>query len=227
MKYLNISIITIGIFFILLNYYALTEMTYESARLIRVLGTASFTLLAIINRSSRKLIVFLIFLLLLLSDLALLNYESPANKIFQFIMRGCSYLLISSLIFKSLHDLKINLFQKISLSLIFGINIFLLYSIADTFQEEIENLFITFLFYFQGITAIGMLLMAALFLSEVGDKKSIAFFLAACGFVLTDLAAFSAYHLNFMEFFLVDRIFYLISLGSLLIFISINNKPIR
>ncbi|MCM8570628.1 hypothetical protein NE848_14625 [Gramella jeungdoensis] len=96
--------------------------------------------------------------------------------------------------------------------------------VAETFHKELNDSLVSALFYFQGINAIIMLLLGAIYLSDNGSFKSTAFFLMACGFILTDLAAFAAYHLQFIEIFVIDRIFYLMALGGLLKYISLKDE---
>lgn len=223
---LNYSILISVLILCILNVYALSVLDITADRLARTMGPIFFLLIFSINLSRNRIFGFITILLLLLSDLALMNYESDISKIFQFLLRGCSYLLIAYRVKSILKKLTLSSFQKILILIILAFNLYLLYSLADTFHDELENPFITLLFYFQGISAIIMLLIAGLYLSEEGEKQSIFYFLAACGFLLSDLAAFSAYHLQFKYFFFIERIFYIIAIGSLVKFLSFKKSNI-
>lgn len=223
---LNYIILTSVFTLCILNIYALTLLNVPADRWVRAIGPMVFFLIFSINFSKNRVFGLFTLLLLLFSDLALLNYESDISKTLQFLLRGCAYLVIAYNAKYILKNLTLSALQKGVIFIILTFNLYLLYTVADTFHDELENPLITFLFYFQGTSAILMLLIAGLYLSEEGEKQSIFYFLAACGFLLSDLAAFSAYHLQFKYFFLIDRIFYIIALGCLVKYLSFKKSQI-
>lgn len=224
MKYLNIAIICVSIIFLGLNYYSFSELSIETTRWVRLLGTFVFLLIACTNKSSRNILCLIIFSLLLVSDFGLIYYENINFKILQFIMRGTAYLLISMYAFSYLRKYRFQTFQKIFILFIVALNFILLYTLADTFQGEIKNMLATILFYFQGTTALIMLALGAIFLSEAGNTVGLVYFLSALGFILSDLAAFSAYHLQYLELFILGRSFYLLAVASFLKYAAYPDK---
>ncbi|MDX1544287.1 MAG: hypothetical protein R3214_10105 [Christiangramia sp.] len=199
-------------------------MSLVNTRWVRLLGTVVFMIAALLSKTSRNVYFIAIFLLLIFSDLFLLNYENTGFKTLQFLFRGFAYLLIGVEAKKSIQKYEFSGFQFVILSFVFIINLFLLYTVAETFHSELKNTLVSLLFYFQGVNGIIMLMLAAVYLSENGSFKSTAYFLMACGFILTDLAAFAAYHLQFLELFIIDRMFYLLALGGLLKYISLKDE---
>lgn len=224
MKSLNFLLLFTSVFFVALNFYAFEEFSTEGTRWVRLLGTVSFFFIALSNKYSRNIISLVIFLLLLLSDFCLVYYEHINFKILQFIFRGAAYLAIGIYALKYLKHYSLSKFQKVLIVLIISINFFLLYSIASSFHNAIESTLSTILFYFQGTTALLLLAIAAIFISEIINAVELSFFLCAIGFIMTDLAAFSAHHLDFLDFFIVSRSLYIMAVGSFIKYASYPDK---
>ena len=220
MKPLNFLIISISLGFFVLNFLSLYELSPMNSRVLKWLGTMTFFAIALKNKTSRKGVHLLIFALLCLSDFSLIFYENVYFKTLQFILRGCAYFLIGVCVLKYLKNYSLSVFQKLFILLISSINLFLLYSIADTFHAELGNSFTTILFYFQGIMGIFLLALGAIFISEIINAVEITFFLCAIGFVMTDLASFAAYHLEYEDFFILARGFYIVAVACLLKYIT-------
>ncbi len=224
MSRLNALILITGLSLAILNVYALLDLSYSADRLIRLFGTGIFSIIALFTLSRRNWIGGLVFAFLMLSDFSLLNYEQETAMIFEFALRGFSYILIALQVKRSFTASKLLPLQKLMFLVIFAFNFYLLYTVADIFASEIKIPILDILFYFQGTSAIFLLFMAALYLNWRGNKLSIIYFFAGLGFMLSDLAAFAAYHLNYKDFFIVDRVFYILAVSSYLKFHAQRSK---
>lgn len=224
MDRLNAIILIAGVSLAILNIYALQEYSQLDDRLIRLAGTSIFFTIALFGCSKRHWGVITVFILLILSDIALLYYEQEIAKIFQFSLRGVSYILIGLQATRAFKHSKLGTTQKVLFATIFAFNFYLLYTVSEIFATEVGNPILDLLFYFQGGSAIFILFMAALYLNWKGNRLSIIYFLGALGFMLSDLAAFAAYHLNYKDFFIVDRTFYVLALSSFLKFYFDRSK---
>lgn len=106
------------------------------------------------------------------------------------------------------------IFSSLFLILVMGFIMFLLYIVGETFSLEDHNFLIVFLFYFQGMAASLMLIFAVFFLSNTNSRYAIYAFFPSLAFIIADLSAFVAYHLDFSYFYIFDRLFYILAIGS-------------
>jgi len=163
----------------------------------------------------------LIFVLFLISDGLLINYEDPVFNAFIFIIRGFSYLLLAGIVIKLLRDLKTNFFQKIVFTIAFLLNIFLLYSLVEMIPSGEQYSSFDFLFYFYGISIIACVTAAVSYSNRYANKPSLIFLGTILCLVFSDLSYFIGFYLNFSEFFIVDRIFNFLGIALLLHFMLI------
>lgn len=166
----------------------------------------------------------LVFVLLLISDALLINYEVPVFNALIFIVRTFSYLALVWIIFKKIKNLRTNLFQKLFFTLAILLNIFLLYTLVELVPAGEYYLFFDFLFYFYGVAVIICVSAAVSYSNRYANRPSIFFLFAVLGLVFSDLTYFIGFNLDFHEFFFVDRIFNILGVGALLHFMYLDRS---
>lgn len=166
----------------------------------------------------------LVFVLLLISDALLINYEVPVFNALIFIVRTFSYLALVWIILKKLKNLRTNLFQKLFFTLAILLNVFLLYTLVELVPAGGYYLFFDFLFYFYGVAVIICVSAAVSYSNRYANRPSIFFLFAVLGLVFSDLTYFIGFNLDFHEFFFVNRIFNILGVGSLLHFMYLDRS---
>lgn len=214
MKQIDKLIIALILILFTLNSLALFEYSVITFRIFRIVASVSFLIFFAASIKKKSSLSFLVLFLMLASDFMLLNYEGNYFKISHYVLRGCSYLMIAYQIKKEL-KYKINdIFSSLFLLLVMGFILFLLYTVGETFSLEDHNFLIVSLFYFQGTAASLMFIVAVFFLSNTNSHFAIYVFFPTLAFIIADLSAFVAYHLDFSYFYVFDRLFYILALGS-------------
>lgn len=165
-----------------------------------------------------------LFLLLLVSDGLLINYEDQLFNALLFIVRSGIFLTLMGLVINRLRHLKINLFQVIVLILAIGLNISLLYMLVEMVPLEQSYTLSDFLFYVYGFSVIASVTAAVSFSNRFANKSSIFLLGGVLSLVFSDLTYFIAFNLNFSMFYIVDRIFNMIGIALLLRFIQLDTR---
>ncbi|AVR45143.1 hypothetical protein C7S20_07585 [Christiangramia fulva] len=197
-----------------LNCISLYEFSVLSFRILRAAVSAIVLIAYLVTVKNKKIITILVLALMLTSDLLLINYENGFFKIAHYIARGTSYLLIAFQIRKYIARETIPAISWVYLILVMGFLYFLLSTLGGTFAQETDNTLIISLFYFQGTAASIMFLLAVLYLESTEQPYAVFGFFPGLGFIIADLAAFVAYHLDFSYFYIFDRLFYILALAS-------------
>lgn len=166
----------------------------------------------------------LLFILLLVSDALLINYEDQLFNALLFIVRSGIFLTLMGLVINRLRYLKINLFQVIVLILAIGLNISLLYMLVEMVPLEQSYTLSDFLFYVYGFSVIASVTAAVSFRNRFTNKSSIFLLGGVLSLVFSDLTYFIAFNLNFSMFYIVDRIFNMIGIALLLRFIQLDTR---
>lgn len=212
----QIDKLVIALIFILftLNLLTLFQYSVTSFRVCRIVASASFFIFFAASIKKKSSLSFLVLFLMLTSDFMLLNYEVDYFKIFHYVLRGCSYLLIAYQIKKAIKQKISDIFSRLFLLLVVVFIMFLLYTVGEIFSLEDHSFLIVSLFYFQGTAASFMFIVAVYFLSNSSSRFAIYTFFPSLAFIIADLSAFAAYHLDFSYFYVFDRLFYILALGS-------------
>lgn len=166
----------------------------------------------------------LLFILLLVSDGLLINYEDQLFNALLFIVRSGIFLTLMGLVINRLRHLKINLFQVMVLILAIGLNISLLYMLVEMVPLEQSYTLSDFLFYVYGFSVIASVTAAVSFSNRFANKSSIFLLGGVLSLVFSDLTYFIAFNLNFSTFYIVDRIFNMIGIALLLRFIQLDTR---
>lgn len=166
----------------------------------------------------------LIFVLLLISDGLLINYEDPIYKGLLFLVRGSIFLLLIGLIINKLRSLKTNLFQKIVFPMAILLNIYLLFNIADIVSQGEVFSFSDLLFYFYGMAIIACVIAAVSYSNRYANKPSLMFLGAVLSIVFSRLAFFIGFYLDFPVFFVAEKIFKFLGIALLLHFMKIFDR---
>lgn len=207
----------IFIFLLIVNLYVIFNYDLDFSNKVRFISVFIFFVLFLSYRIFNKdLIGF--FVLFLISDLLLLTYENELSNILIFILRITAYILVIKMVVPDLKDLKTSLFQKILFISVLVLNLFMLFVLVDMVPEKLSSTIIRALFYFYGLSLIGMVVAAISYSNRYANKASFFYTAAILGLVLADINSFIAYSLGFTEFYYADRFFYLVGITALIKF---------
>ena len=186
----------------------------------RLISTFLVFLILIWKHRSEKLLLSAI-LLLLMSDVLLLNYENMYINTATFLLRIAAYSTIVLVIFPEIKTLKMSIIQKVVFAIVFSLNIAMLYVLVDMIPEKYDYPHLNFLFYIYGSAAIS-------YSNIYSDATAFFFTAGALCLVFSDIMSFIAYYLEFYEFYYPDRFFYILGIISLVKFatFSRNHEPL-
>lgn len=186
----------------------------------RLISTFLVFLILIWKHRSEKLLLSAI-LLLLMSDVLLLNYENMYINTATFPLRIAAYSTIVLVIFPEIKTLKMSIIQKVVFAIVFSLNIAMLYVLVDMIPEKYDYPHLNFLFYIYGSAAIS-------YSNIYSDATAFFFTAGALCLVFSDIMSFIAYYLEFYEFYYPDRFFYILGIISLVKFatFSRNHEPL-
>lgn len=209
------------VFFTVINLWVIFDSGEMLSRLVRFASMFLFLLVFIspLYFYKRGLPVFI---LLLISDGLLINYEHTIFNAFIFLVRTFIFLALYALVFRKLRQLKTNFFQKIVFVVALVLNIFLLYSLVETAPIGEAYSLYDVLFYIYGVSVIICVCGAVSFSNRYANRSSIFFLGAVLGLALSDLTFFIAYNIGFLEFTYVDVIFNMLGVAFLLKFMELE-----
>jgi len=212
---------------VLANTFLISEYDLEMIRWGRLISTFLVFLILIWKHRSEKLLLSAI-LLLLLSDVLLLNYENIYINTATFLLRIAAYSTIVLVIFPEIRTLKMSIIQKVVFAIVFSLNIGMLYFLVDMIPEKYDYPHLNFLFYIYGSAMITLILAAISYSNIYSDATALFFTAGALCLVFSDIMSFIAYYLEFYEFYYPDRFFYILGIISLVKFatFSRNHKPL-
>lgn len=212
---------------LLANMFIISEYDLEMIRWGRLMSTFLVFLMLIWKRRSEHMLITAI-LLLLISDILLLDYENMYSNTVTFLLRIAAYTTLVLVIFPEIKSLKMSIFQKIVFAVVFTMNIGMLYALVDMIPEKYDYSYLNFLFYIYGSVMITLVLAAISYSNIYSDTTSFFFTAGALCLVFSDIMSFIAYYLEFYEFYYTDRFFYIIGAISLVKFASFsrNHEPL-
>ena len=222
----NLFLLLVTLFLLVVNIVAYAYLGDYESRIIRFLSMVLFFVIFLSPRYYKKsgLVIFAAFVI---NDLLLIFYENFTYQNWVLLIRLCAYLLLARLVLPYLKKIKVKLFEGILFGVILLLNLLLLYNVQDEiiagqnagWPEEM-------LVYGYGTAAIISVSVAFTFYSRYIDKASIFFLLAVMGLVMSDLTYFIGFHLEFPEFYYLDRIFNILAVGFLLHFLFLFKRKI-
>jgi hypothetical protein len=163
-----------------------------------------------------------VFILLLISDGLLINYENSINNALIFLFRAAIFLALFGLVFNRLRRLQTTLFQKLVFVVAIGLNIFLLYNLVEMVPPGQSYTFYDLLFYIYGVSVITCVSGAVSFSNRYANRTSIFFLGAVLALAFSDLTYFIAFQMGFSVFALVDIVFNILGLYFLLKFMILD-----
>jgi len=163
-----------------------------------------------------------VFLLLLVSDALLINYEDSVFNALIFLCRAAIFLALFILVFDRLRHLQTNLFQKIVFVVAIGLNVFLLYSLVEMVPPGQSYTYFDILFYIYGVSVITSVSGAVSFSNRYANRTSIFFLGSVLALAFSDLTYFIAFHIGFSVFALVDIVFNILGISFLLKFMFLD-----
>ena len=208
---------------VILNLWAMATLGDYVNRWM-LFGTMSIFFLLFISPWYYNKRGLLLFILLLISDALLIQYEVPIFNALIFMVRTASYLVLVWIILRKLKNLRTNMFQKIMFTLAVLLNIFLLYTLVEMVPAGEFYQFFNFLFYCYGFAVIVCVSAAVSYSNRYANRPSIFFLAAVLGLVFSDLTYFIGFNLNFHEFFFADRIFNILGIGALLHYMYLDRS---
>lgn len=205
------------IILIVINLWVIINLDEMVARWVRFASMFSFFLLFTSScfYNKRGLPVFILFLI---SDALLINYEDTVFNALLFVFRSAIFLALLELIFDRIRKLQTNLFQKIVFIIAIGLNVYMLYNLVEMVPRGQSYAFYDFLFYFYGISVIVCVTGAVSFSNRYANRTSIFFLGSVLAIAFSDLTYFIAYNMGFIEFALVDIVFNILGIHFLLNF---------
>lgn len=220
MKYLKPVLLVTVLVLLLVNFYIISEYGLYVERIAR-LASSSILFLVYLSSAPKKEKFFTIgFILLIISDILLCNYESPPIKKLRFVGMIFAYLAFLFHIRPYIQNLKTDLGQKMIFVVALSINVVLLYFLIEMAEDKMDDLLHSILFFIFGITLITLVISAFSYSHRYSNKASFFFICGILGLVFSDISGYIAYYLEFEEFYFPDRFFYILGLVSLVKFAS-------
>lgn len=202
---------------LVVNCLVIYEFDQDASRWARLISTAVFFLILILQ-GTYNLKILIAFCFLLVSDLLLFYYENSLANTGTFLMRISAYLLFVFTVVPELRNLKSSLFQKLVFFGVFILNLAMLFLLVDMVPAKFGYPFLNVLFYAYGISMITLVIAAISYSNRYSNKTSFYYTAATLCLVFSDITSFIAYYLEFYEFYFPDRIFYILGIAGLVKF---------
>ena len=210
----KIIIIAIVLALLLANCIVISNYSQDYSRWARLASTAViFIILLWQNSYSKKMLSA--FCLLLISDILLFQYEDPTINMLTFFSRMGAYVLLIYAVIPELKNLQTSNFQKLVFLVVFGLNASMLVILMDMVPEKFLYPGLDYLFYAYGSIMIGMVIAAVSYSNRYANKISFFYTGATICLVFADISSFIGYYLEFPDFYLADRVFYILGIASL------------
>ncbi len=224
MKYPDKVLLVLGLILIIGNFYVIDQYALREVRWARIVSCALlFSFFVIISKLKRNLLT-VTFALFLISALLSLQNEVLLIRKLNLGVVITAYLLLILHVLPMVKNLKTDLFQKMTFILIVGVNLYMLYSLADMKGGKIQDYTQLVLLFLRGISIIGVGIMAFSYCNRYSNTGSIYFLLAVLGLVLSDIFAFVSFYLEIWNFVFVDRFFYIIGIACLARYATLYRK---
>lgn len=188
---------------------------------LRLITSGVFFVLALEIVGRKKFLELLIFLLLIICDYSLLQWNSNTGKYSYYIIHIIVVVFLILLVFRGMNMERISWFEIVSVFVFLLIFSFIFLELREYFN--LEGVFLKILFTVNGFSLV-ILLVLSFFLSINGSNLlSSYFFLGVVNLVISDLMLFSTYILEIPTFLYIDNLFYVIGFYFLLR-ASLENK---
>jgi len=204
--------------FLLLNVAVIWFFDIEISRLIRVITTFTLFLYFIYRKGYWQKFVFTAFVLFLLRDLLIVQYEIEFYKTAAFLLTLLAYLLLTWITLP-----KIKLSKSTPVIIIFvlsliALNVFNVYYLSDVIKLSLDNNFQFALFFVQGAVLILLSFVAFMYNERFEGKTPLVYLYLVLCFILSDLSGLAAYFFKAEAAYFPERVFYIIGLVLLVNF---------
>ena len=202
------------------NVCVIHAYSLDDSRTLRLGSNLILLIYFLIYKGFKKRSLLIAFLLFVLSDVFILDYESTVYNRLTFITTILGYIFISIHIFPKIKIIKTSNWLFFIFTAILVANTFMLQEIIGMIAiiDRVHEL----LFYVYGIAMIVMLLFVTNYNFRYHSLQSTISMYFVLGFVLSDVFAVLAYYLGFEFFYFPDRIFYLLG-SAMLVWYSISD----
>jgi len=223
MNFNKLSLALITAFLVIINIYGLLEFSTEVSDYMRFGNMLIFYLFLLFSKEYSKKHLIL-FTLLLVGDAFLIFYTIPIFNLLTFVMRIAIYLVMFSLVYKKLKNLKFEFSQLAVFGVVLIINIFLLFAVVEMVPAQYDNDAFRSLFYLYGVAIIIIVSAAISYSNRYENKISLYFIAAVLGLIFSDLTYFIAFYLKFEEFYVPEKIFNILAVAFLVQYAISSSK---
>jgi len=224
MKRLNPILGISGIVLVVLNFFIISQFGLMESRWLRVISIFLCGIIFIKVCKRNEAFLLLGFLLLLLADILMLNYEDPLFKKLTFGAVILAYVAFILHVRPFVKNLKANFFQKVLFALVLAINSIMLFLLVDMVEGGMDDDTHTLLFFLYGFAMICLMIFAYSFNHRYSNRASFFFVCAVLGLIFSDISGFISYYLKVEEFYYPDRLFYILGLLSLVKFSDLDTS---
>ncbi len=221
----HVLLFVITLVLIATNLMVIKFYEIETSRMIRLLSTFLYFIFFIIYKKYWISFVFLSLILFIIRDLFIINYEIPTYKTATFVFTIFAYF---SLIYHSVKKLNFSRFSPVILIfvvLLFSVNLFNLYYLAEVLKNGIDNQIQLLLFYIQGGVLLILGFTAYLYYDKYYGKTPLHYLFFVICFVFCDLSGLAAYFYHINSAFYFERFFYIMGLFLLVNFMFTATIP--
>lgn len=211
------------VFLIVINLIAVAKYDEATINIMRVVNMILFFLFFLWQKRFSK-IQLAVFILLLICDILLLDYQNPIFNLLIFLTRMMAYFLLFVMLIPKLRRIQINLFQVAIFIGLMGLGVFLLSALYDMIPSKEKFTTFQMLFYVYGIAGLFAIISAVYFNNRFENKTSFYFIMAIMGLLLSDLTYFIATYLEFPEFYYPDRVLNIIGIAALVYYVKLDRK---
>ncbi|APG60175.1 lysoplasmalogenase family protein [Christiangramia salexigens] len=211
------------IFLLVANIFVISEFEMDYSRWSRLISTGLYFLVLLWQNTYGKRI-FWVFVLFLIADILLFQYENNLVNTATFLIRITAYILLVLTVAPELRNLKTNLFQKVVFGVVLGLNLGMLFFLLEMVPSKFKYPFLEFFFVIYGMSMIALVIAAISYNNRYANKISFYFTAGTLFLVFSDITSFIAYYLEFSEFYYADRIFYLLGAAVLVKFTLFNRS---
>ncbi|MFK7831790.1 MAG: hypothetical protein AB8B52_00805 [Winogradskyella sp.] len=221
---MNLSYFIIGVsLLILINVVLAQSFDLQEWRITRSITTVIIFGWFLSFKVKKKLFFSLIFALLLIADLALLDYEA---KWFCFL-RFITFIIINALLCvhlsKKISVKQLTPFVLVTIFILFVSCIFLAIQLSELIDFTIFGLFHEVLFYTYALSTFLLVLFTVLTSLNDYSKKNDIFLGAIIAFFLSDVLLMIGYYEQFYLAFQIDCFFHILAMALLIYYVVLCN----
>lgn len=140
MKYFNPGLLITAIILLLVNFFVISEYGLLEERIARIASSSVLFIVYLMSSPKKEKFFIIGFILLIISDIFLYNYESPPIKKLVFLLMIFAYVAFLLHIRPYIQNLKTNLIQKLIFVVAISINTVLLYFLIGMAENKMDDL---------------------------------------------------------------------------------------